>query len=137
MVEMKRRLTTGSIRFLQAVQLSIDDILDSARQHKAEELAQKYGRREPDALTLVDEILTEAGVSLDDLVAEKLVEKLVVLEQIDRLTANVENRRNTMLREIDRRRTVIGEALRRSIKEVEDAEFQVVDPTPAKRKTAA
>jgi hypothetical protein len=61
----------------------------------------------------------------------------MVLEQIDRLTANVENRRNTMLREIDRRRTVIGEALRRSIKEVEDAEFQVVDPTPAKRKTAA
>jgi hypothetical protein len=124
-------------KILAGSQLSIDDILDSARQHKAEELAQKYGRREPDALTLVDEILTEAGVSLDDLVAEKLVEKLVVLEQIDRLTANVENRRNTMLREIDRRRTVIGEALRRSIKEVEDAEFQVVDPTPAKRKTAA
>jgi hypothetical protein len=85
----------------------------------------------------VDEILTEAGVSLDDLVAEKLVEKLVLFEQIDRLTAIAENRRNTMLREIDRRRPVLGEALRRSTKEVEDAEFQVVEPTPAKLKTAA
>jgi hypothetical protein len=39
-----------------------------------------------------------------------------------------------MLGEIDRRRTVLGEAARRSIKEVEDAEFEVVETTPTKGK---
>jgi hypothetical protein len=62
-------------------------------------------------------------------------ERLDIIERIDRQAAIAENRRNTMLGEIDRRRTVLGEALR--IKEVEDAEFQVVEPTSAKRKTAA
>jgi hypothetical protein len=103
--------------------LCIDDILDSARQHKAEELAKKYGRREPDAVTLVDKILTGASVSIDDLMAGELVKRLDTIEHFDRLTAIAESRINASLREIDRRR---GEALRRSIKEVEDAEFQVV-----------
>ena len=37
----------------------------------------------------------------------------------------------------DRRRAVLGERLRRSVKEVEDAEFQVIERTPAKGKKAA
>jgi hypothetical protein len=122
---------------LNGSNLDLDDIVDSARQHKAEELAKKYGRREPDVVTLVDEILADASVGIDELMAEELVERLDTIEHIDRLAAIAENRRNTMLGEIDRRRTVLGEALRRSIKEVEDAEFQVVEPTSAKRKTAA
>jgi hypothetical protein len=112
-------------------------VLDPARYPKAEELAKKYGRREPDVVTLVDEILADASVGIDELMAEELVERLDTIEHIDRLAAIAENRRNTMLGEIDRRRTVLGEALRRNIKEVEDAEFQVVEPTSAKRKTAA
>ena len=124
-------------KILNGSNSSIDDVLASARQHKAEELAKKYGRREPDVVTLVDEILADASVGLDELMAEELVERLDTIEHIDRLAAIAENRRNTMLGEIDRRRTVLGEALRRSIKEVEDAEFQVVETTPAKRKTAA
>ena len=109
-------------------------VLDPARYPKAEELAKKYGRREPDVVTVVDEILAHASVGIDDLMAEEFVEKLDTIEHIDRLTAIVENRRNTMLGEIDRRRTVLGEAARRSIKEVEDAEFEVVETTPTKGK---
>ena len=124
-------------KILDGSNSSIDDVLASARRHKAEELAKKYGRREPDVVKLVDEILAGASVGIDELMAEELVERLDTIEHIDRLAAIAENRRNTMLGEIDRRRTVLGEALRRNIKEVEDAEFQVVEPTSAKRKTAA
>ncbi|MGC1317413.1 MAG: hypothetical protein WA866_12355, partial [Pseudolabrys sp.] len=124
-------------KILNGENLSIEDVLDPARFPKAEELAKKYGRREPDVVKLVDEILAGASVGIDELMAEELVERLDTIEHIDRLAAIAENRRNTMLGEIDRRRTVLGEALRRSIKEVEDAEFQVVEPTSAKRKTAA
>jgi hypothetical protein len=58
------------------------------------------------------------------------------IERIDRLTTIAETRRNAMLREIDRRRTVLGEALRRQVQEVE-GEFEVVEKTPAEAKSAA
>jgi hypothetical protein len=41
-----------------------------------------------------------------------------------------------MLREIDRRRAVLGEALRRQVQEVE-GEFEVVEKTPVETKSAA
>jgi hypothetical protein len=106
----------------------MDDILDRAQARKANELAQKYVRREPDAVT---------QVSIDDLLAKDLAERLDDIEQIDRLITIAESRRNTSLREIDRRRAVLGETLRRSVKEFEDAEFQVIESTPAKGKNAA
>jgi len=109
----------------------VDQIMGAVERRKAEELARRYGRRDPDAVTLVDEILSGASVGIDELLAEELVIKLDIIEHIDRLTAIFEKSRNTMLGEIDRRR---GEALRRTIKEVEDAEFHVVETTPAKGK---
>ena len=39
---------------------------------------------------------------------------LEYIERIDRLTTIAESRRNSSLREIDRRRAVLGETLRRS-----------------------
>ena len=58
------------------------------------------------------------------------------IERIDRLITIAENRRNTMLHEIDRRRAVLGQALRRQVEEVE-GEFEVVEKTPAATKSAA
>jgi hypothetical protein len=40
-----------------------------------------------------------------------------------RLTTIAETRRNASLREIDRRRAVLGERLRRSVQEIEDDDF--------------
>jgi uncharacterized protein YfbU (UPF0304 family) len=65
-----------------------------------------------------------------------LVEELDNIERIDRLTTIAETRRNAMLREIDRRRAVLSEALRRQVQEVE-GEFKVVEKTPAEAKNAA
>jgi hypothetical protein len=117
--------------------LFTDKILDSARAGKAEELAEKYVGRDPDAVKLVDEILAGASVNIDDLTAKKVADRFADIEQMNRLATIAESRRNTSLREIDRRRAVLGETLRRTVKEVEDAEFQVVETMPTKGKTAA
>jgi hypothetical protein len=115
----------------------MDDILDAARASKVKELVQEYVRREPDAVTLINDLLTGAGVSMDCLAGDALAQQLDNIERIDRLSAIAESRRNASLREIDRRRAVLGETLRRSVQEIEDGEFEVIETTPAKGKNAA
>jgi hypothetical protein len=94
-------------------------------------------RREPDAVTLVEELLAGANVSMDTLVADALANDLDHIERIDRLTTIAESRRNISLREIEGRRAVLGQALRRSVQEVEEGEFKVIETTPARGKNAA
>jgi hypothetical protein len=115
----------------------INKILDTARARKAEELTEKYVRRDPDAIKLVDEILAGASVDIDDLTAKKIAGRIAYIEQINRLATIAESRRNTSLREIDRRRPLLGESLRRGVKEVEEVEFKVLDTMPAKGENAA
>jgi hypothetical protein len=74
---------------------------------------------------------------MEAIVVNALAYRLDDVERIDRLTTVAEGRRNAALREIDRRRAVLGEALRRTVREVEDAEFKVIETTPAKGKKAA
>jgi hypothetical protein len=71
---------------------------------------------------------------MDDLMAEALAEKLDDIERIDRLTSIAESRRNASLHEIERRRAVLGETLRRSLREIEDGEYEVIETTPAQGK---
>ncbi len=115
----------------------MDPILDQAMGHKAEELAQEYARREPGAVTLVHEFLAGAGRSMDRFMADALAEKLDDIERIDRLISIAESRRNAGLREIERRRAFLGETLRRSVQDIEDGEFEVIEPTPAEGKNVA
>ena len=122
---------------LAGMRLDMDDILAAARARKAKELVQKYLRREPDAVTLIHQLLTGAGESMDGLTADALAEHLDDIERIDRLTTIAESRRNASLHEIDRRRAVLGETLRRSVQEIEDGEFKVIETTPAKGRNAA
>jgi hypothetical protein len=123
-------------KILATIDRDTDDILRCARANKAKELVQQYVRREPDAVTLVHELLTGAGVSIDALTADALAEKLDYIERFDRQITIYESRRNDSLREIDRRRAVLGQTLRRSVQEVEDAEFEVIETTRAKGKNA-
>ena len=87
--------------------------------------------------TLIHELLTDAGVSMDTFMANALAQKIDLMERIDRLTTIAESRRNASLREIERRRAVLGQALRQSVRQVEDAEFKVIETPPAKGKDAA
>jgi hypothetical protein len=116
---------------------TLEWILNDARDQKAKDLDQKakdlalgYVRHDADAVALVDEHLAAAGTSIDTILAEGL--NLDDIERIDRLAAVAEGRRNASLREIDRRRVVLAETLRRTVQEVEEAEFEVIEATPAK-----
>jgi hypothetical protein len=123
-------------QILASINLNMDDILKSARARKAEELAQEYLQRKPGAIKLIDQLLAGAGSSIDALMVQALPMELDKIERIDRLITIAETRRNAMLREIDRRRAVLSEALRRQVQEVE-GEFEVVEKTPAATKSAA
>jgi hypothetical protein len=74
-------------------------------------------------------------LSIDALIVRELPLDLHATERIDRLITIAENRRNGMPREIDRRRAVLGEALRRKLQEVE-GEFEVIDKTPEAKSAA-
>ena len=122
---------------LDGIGLNMDRVLDDAKRRKAKEVVQEYARREPGAVSLVHELLTDAGVSMDRFMAYALVQKLDDIERIDRLITTAESRRDASLREIERRRAVLGERLRRSVQEIEDGEFEVIEPTPAQGKNVA
>ena len=117
-----------------------NNVLDDARADKAKELAHEYVRGERDAVTLVNELLTDAGVSMDTFMTKALRKRIDEIERIDRLTTIAETRRNAALREMDRRRAVLGETLRRRVQEIEDVEFAdselVPVPPPAEGNVA-
>jgi hypothetical protein len=110
---------------------SMNYLLERAKAHKTEELAQRYGRREPVTVKWVDKLLAAAGVNIESLMVKALANELDLIERIDRLITNAESRRDASLREIDRRRAVLGQTLRKSLQEVEDHEFQVIEAAPA------
>jgi hypothetical protein len=118
---------------------TLNEVKAGALAKKATEIVRHYVLRKPSAVTLIDELLANARRSMDALVARELenLEHLEYIERVDRLTANAESRRNACLREIERRRVALGETLRRSVQQVEDAEFKVIETPPAKEKNAA
>jgi hypothetical protein len=115
----------------------MDDVLDCALARKADELASEYYRREPAAIELVDGLLAAAGTSIDSLMLGVLRRRLDDIERIDRQIALAENRRNAMLREIDRRRAVLGQRLRKSLQEVEENQVGLIELTPAETESTA
>jgi hypothetical protein len=121
---------------LNPTKMDIDTILNRAKARKAEELIQDYVRRKPTAIKLVHKLLAGANSSIDALMVGELPGALDNIERIDRLTTIAETRRNAMLREIDRRRTVLGETLRRQVQEVE-GDFEVIEKAPTEAKSAA
>src|SRR5215472_14741465 len=123
-------------QILAGINLDMGEILAGARARKAEELVQDYLQRKPGSIKVIDKLLADAGSSIDALMVRALPEELDKIERIDRLITVAETRRNAMLREIDRRRAVLSEALRRQVQEVE-GEFEVVEKTPAEAKSAA
>jgi hypothetical protein len=124
------------IEVLDGIGWSRNYILKRAQAHEAQALTHKYRRREPATVKFIDKLLAAAGRSIGSLTVESLPKELEYIERIDRLTTIAESRRNTMLREIDRRRVVLGQTLRRQVQEVE-GEFEVVEKTPPAAKSSA
>jgi hypothetical protein len=117
-------------RILKGIDHNLRDILDRAQAQKAKELAHAHFQGEPDAVKLIPELLAEESLTIDSLLVQALAEEWDDIERIERLATVAESRRNASLREIDRRRAVLGEALRRSVQEVDGREFEVIEMTP-------
>ena len=95
------------------------------------DLAKRCARGERDAHAVANEVLASAGLTMDAVAAHTLVFHMWEFERIDRMTIMAEERRDSMLREIERHRTGFGRRLRRAVDEaqdVEDAEVKVVAP---------
>jgi hypothetical protein len=107
-------------------------VLNKARANRAEELVKEYGRRQSGAVALIDDLLAKAGMTIDALIVQQLGEQLEHIERVDRLTTIAETRRNASLREIDRRRSALGEKLRRSMQEIEQRERTLIETTTGK-----
>jgi hypothetical protein len=122
---------------LSDIDLEMDGVLRDARVNRAEELVKEYARRDSGAVALIDDLLAKAGMTIDALIVEQLKVKLEYVERIDRLTTIAEARRNASLREIDRRRSVLGEKLRRSMQEIGERELRLIETTADKGKDAA
>jgi hypothetical protein len=121
---------------LDDARLHMVNILEQAKRKRVKELAEAYARREPDAINQVDELLAASGLTMHDIMAEGLMGNIDTIERIDRLITIAETRRNASLREVDRHRAALGEAVRRNVQEVE-GEFEVIETTRREGKSAA
>lgn len=97
---------------------------------EASATAKDWAVADPEAVERVDQLLGEAGFDIDSVMAEALTRRIESIERIDRLIANAEARRNAILREVERHRTAVAEALQRAAEaeEAEDAEFETLPP---------
>jgi hypothetical protein len=124
-------------KILDRAGLYMNNILYRVKRRKAKDLMRDYFHGDPGAATLVRELLSSAGKSIDIIMADALDRTLDYVERVDRLTTIAEGRRNASLREIDRRRPVLAETLRRNVQQIESDELKVIETTPAKGETAA
>ena len=122
---------------LGSIDLDMDHVRNQARVNKAEELVKEYARREFEAIALIDEFLAKAGTTIDALIIPHLKNQLEYIDRVDRLITIAEGRRNASLREIDRRRAVLGERLRRSVQEIEERELTLIETAAGKGNDAA
>jgi hypothetical protein len=93
----------------------------------AGELAADWAARKKAAQKKVAAELQKAQLTMEDVMAETLEDKIDSFERFDRLLASLEARRNNALREIERHRAALGAAVGQAIDEVQDAEFRDVD----------
>ncbi len=118
-------------KVLDRIGHSMNYMLRQAQADEAQELTQKCRRREPATVKSVDELLAAGGRSINSLIAKALPQELQYIERIDCLITIAENRRDASLREIDRRRVVLGQKVRKSLQELEDNQLEVIEAAPA------
>jgi hypothetical protein len=105
--------------------------------YAATSLARSWARRDAGAIKKVDKLLASAGLTMDAVMAQTLSLKIDHIERIDRIIMGAEARRNVALRELDRHRASLAQALRRVSDEVEDAQFEEVEATQIADRNAA
>jgi hypothetical protein len=110
----------GLQRVLQPL-LDDDDEID--------QLVRDWARQEPNAIEQVNSLLASAHLTIDAVLGQALAQNIETFERIDRMIANAETRRNSVLREIDCRRATLAYGLRQAIAQLEGSEIRVLEGT--------
>jgi hypothetical protein len=92
----------------------------------AEAIAREWAVRDRAAVKIVDQHLKAMGLNMDAAIAQALAMRIDQFERIDRMVMNAEGRRNAALREVERHRSSLAQALRQASDEVIEAEFEDV-----------
>jgi len=113
---------------LRDVLIKIKDpgILNGVRIFTTPELIRAYVAGDDEAMSVVEAILHERGLSADSLMAQALADKLDEIERMERLIAGADARRNRALAEIERRRDAFARRLRYTVQDVTDVPAQSV-----------
>ncbi|HEY4313693.1 MAG TPA: hypothetical protein VGN12_29845 [Pirellulales bacterium] len=86
--------------------------------------------QKPGTLKHIEGLLKAEKLSMETVRAQTLVEIIDKIERIDQMIMASESRRHVTLRELDRRRSMLAQALREATKEIEDAEFVELESPP-------
>ncbi len=127
-----RRLRRLKASLLQAAaHHGLEKVLEPLFDGIGAELAENWARRNTRAIAKVDKVLAAAGLTFDAVMAATLALKFDDVERIERMIASQQGRMEAALREIDRHRAVLAEALRGAAKDIEEAEYEDVAPPAA------
>ena len=124
-------------KILAGTKQNATTLASNARLARTMVLVRLYFIHEPNAVQLINDILTGIGLSFEDFMAEVISEKLDEIERIDRLISLAESRRDASLREIERRHAGLTERLRRSLQQFEQDERRSFETNRAKGNDAA
>jgi|SoiMetStandDraft_2_1073263.scaffolds.fasta_scaffold07427_4 hypothetical protein len=116
-----RRLKSGLLD--ASIHEGLTEILRIFVDWTAEELATSWVRNDVKAREEIKKMLTSAGLTMESAAARTLALNIDVIERIDRMIMHAEARRNAVLREIDRHRASVAQALRRAT-DIEDVQFE-------------
>jgi hypothetical protein len=122
-----RRMKVGLLR--ASMGSGIERIMRSLGYNfvSAGEIAKSWAAGEKTAKNEVSAAMKKAQLTMEDVTAKTLEDKIDSFERFDRMLASLEARRNNALREIERHRAALGAAVQQAIDEVHDAEFRDVD----------
>jgi len=84
-------------------------------------LADRWFAGDAAAAQAVNKMLAAAGLTIDSVMALTLSKRIDEVERIDRLTAMAEARRDTMLRDLERRRALLAANVRAALQPAEAA----------------
>ena len=119
-----RRLKVGLL--LACAHAGLARVLRPLIGDEAEKLASAWAKREPEAMKKVESLLKQSELTVDGITAETLTVKLDQIERFEAMIAAAEARLGAALREVDRHRAALGDALRAATDDIEDAEFEEV-----------
>ena len=99
----------------------------SPERMRASKLVKKWAMGDPAAVERVNKLLSSANVTMDTVMTKAFMGVFDHIERIDRFIAIAEERRNKILREIDRRRSTFANSLRETVQDIDEAEYEIIE----------